>query len=142
MLVLGFILNACIDPLDISTEESLRILVVEGHITTQPGPHIVRLSESAKYGDVFEGFVRPKEDARMSIRDNLGNVIDLVEIDKGLYQTPADFMAVVGRSYSLLIITREGNSFSSLPDLVRSVPRLDSISTSYVEFPTNEGSMC
>ncbi len=130
------VVSSCIEPLDITTEEDKRILVVEGNITTQFGPHTVRVSESTKYGSIFDGFSKKIENAQVSVRDNMGNVVNLAEVDKGVYQTPSDFRAVAGRSYSLLIFTRQGRSYSSLPDKVQKVPALDSISVVFKKIPT------
>ncbi|HHM21744.1 MAG TPA: DUF4249 family protein, partial [Bacteroidetes bacterium] len=43
-----FIFSACIDELNIETDEAQRLLVVEGFIDTNPGPHRIKLSRSAK----------------------------------------------------------------------------------------------
>ena len=120
------ILGSCIDPLDVNIDREVNILIVEGSITTQPGPHFVKLSQSAKYGSIFDGYIRPVSGAIVAIRDAEGRVVTLRE-DRGapgVYITPDGFRATVGNSYSLLISTLQGEEYTSLPEKVVAAPEL------------------
>lgn len=132
------ILVSCVDALDISTDRVINDLVVEGHITTSPGPHTVRISRSAKYGSVFDDFSRPEVSAFVRVRDNEGNqtVLEESNFNPGVYLTPSGFRARVGRSYTLLINTFGGERYSSIPEEVQAVPELDTIILRYKELPS------
>lgn len=131
------ILIGCIDPLDKEVPSGLRLLTVEGGITTEHGPHKVKLTRTARYGNVFNDFVRPEEKALVSVRDNFGNVEILLETAKGVYETSASFRGEVGRSYTLQIITAKQEEYTSLPELISPVPVIDSLSYSFRSIPTS-----
>ena len=103
------------------------ILVVEGSITTVAQAHRISLSRSAKYGDIFQGFIEPETGATVSVRDDLGNVVFLTETFDGIYETPSDFRGTVGVSYTLQVVTSTGTEFSSLPEKIAEVPKIDSL---------------
>jgi hypothetical protein len=120
LIVLVGLVASCIDPLDINIDEEVNILIVEGSITTQPGPHKIRLTRSARYGSIFDGFVRGVSRAKVVIRDSDGKNFSLSEdeVIQGIYYTEPGFQAEVGKSYTLLINTPEGNEYTSLPEPV------------------------
>ncbi|MHA7131751.1 DUF4249 domain-containing protein [Algoriphagus namhaensis] len=128
---------ACIDPYEVEVEQGVQLLTVEGLITTQPGPHVVKLSRSDTYGSVFQGLVRPVRSATVVIRDDLGDVTFLAEDleERGNYLTPVGFQAVVGRSYTLQIQLVEGQVYTSLPERVESVPEIQALSYGIVRIP-------
>jgi len=119
-IFLAVFIGSCVDPLDIEIEEDLNVLIVEGSITTGPGPHNIRLSSSAKYASIIESFVRPVQRAKVVIRDSDGNNFQLIEgeLPIGVYTTPSNFLAVVGKSYTLQIRTANGLEYTSLPETI------------------------
>ncbi|MDF2158817.1 DUF4249 domain-containing protein [Algoriphagus sp. CAU 1675] len=128
---------ACIDPYEVDIEEGEQLLTVEGIVTTQPGPHRIRLTKSDTYGSVFEGLIRPVTGATVIIRDDLGEVIFLEENaeERGAYYTPSGFSAVIGRSYSLQIQTQDGKVYTSLPEKVEDVPQIKDLSVATLRIP-------
>lgn len=124
---------SCVSELEISTSRDVEILVVEGGITSGPGPHYVRVTESDRYGSVFDGFVKDIESARVSIRNDLGDVTHLQETAPGLYATSATFKGEVGTTYTLLIQLKDGRSYVSLPEKMEAVPSIDSLTAEYRE---------
>lgn len=135
--LLGF--TSCIDPFKADVDEGSSILSMEGYITTAPGPHQIKLTRTATYGDVFRDFIRPETQANVAIRENeTGLVVFLNETQRGVYETPQDFSAKLGYRYSLLITTSEGNEYTSFPSLVNDVPQLDSLSYLTITIPTGD----
>lgn len=122
-------LASCIEPYSVTVEEGAQLLTVDGMITSGPGPHLIKLTRSDTYGSVFEGLIRPVGNATVIIRDDLGQVTFLSENveDRGIYATPADFSATVGRTYTLQIQTIDGKVYTSLPERVESVPEIKDI---------------
>jgi len=135
ILILGiaFMASSCVDPLDFNIDNEVNILIVEGAITTQPGSHWIRLTRSAKYGNIFEGFVQPVIKAEVKIRDSDGISFSLTEeifsffdplsnrtlsFNTGVYRTTNTFAAVVNKSYTLLITTPNGTEYTSLPEKI------------------------
>ena len=129
ILVLGS--NACIEPLELETEVSKQVLVVEGAITTGEGPHSVRLETSDQYGDVFTGNPQPVLGATVWIRDEAGNQQYLVEGTSGFYFTDSDFKVEVNESYTLNISTSDGDWYISTPQKVIPVPPIDGLSLNW-----------
>ncbi len=128
-------LNACIDPVDINTTEEKKLLVVEGFISTKPGPHTFKLSKSAKYGSIFVGFSQKEENATIFIKDDLGKQVFLDELSPGLYQTPKGYQAEVGRTYTLIINSKSGQ-YISLPEKLEPVPIIKKLEARFKKFPS------
>lgn len=136
ILIIG-LFGGCIEPYTVEAPEGLSLLHVEGYITTAPGPHTIRLTRTATYGSVFVDFIRKVPLATVGIRDNTtGLVTFLTEIEAGVYQTPREFAAQVGRTYTLRIQTLEGDEYVSLPQETLAVPELDSLAYRMLVIPT------
>ncbi len=136
LYLLLLLMVSCIDPYKLELPEGERLITVDGYITTAPGPHVIKLTRTDTYGSVFEGLIRPVTQATVAIRDSDGEVVFLEEqAERGVYWTPSDFRAVVGKSYSLQIDVL-GNSYVSLPEKVLPVPQIDSLSYRSVKLAT------
>ncbi len=129
------LIASCIDPVTLKNEPAIGILVIEGGITTGLGPHIVRLTTSARYGDIFAGEVKGVKGAEVFIRDEIGNLIKLRESENGFYVTPNTFQGEVGKSYILLIETNDGEKYSSYSEKLLPVSPIDSIFYEFREIP-------
>jgi hypothetical protein len=136
-ILLVVLIGSCVDPLDINIDEEVNVLIVEGSITTLSGPYNIRLSRSAKYGNIFEGFVRPEQRAKVSIRDSDGVSVSLSESSDGtgIYYTPDDFLAVAGKSYSLLITLANGTDYTSLPEKIKRATDILELSAEFTKTP-------
>lgn len=131
ILLSTLIIISCIEDADLPADKALRLLTVDGRITTGPGPHVIRLTRSARYGSNFVDVVGVERFANVSIRDDLGNVTVLSEPSFGVYETPPGFRGVVGRSYSVQIITQDGKEYMSFPEKILPVAKIDSFSIAF-----------
>lgn len=127
---------SCIDPYNVEIEQGEQLLTVDGFITTDPGPHVIRLTRSDTYGSVFEGLIRPVRLARVNVRDSQGLVTFLTETDPGVYVTPDGFAAQPGFSYTLQIRLPDGKEYSSFPERVNPVAQIDSVSYRSIQLAT------
>lgn len=127
----------CIEPYEVEIAEGPQYLTIDGFITTEAGPHTIRLTRGDTYGSVFEGLIRPVRGATVIIRDDLGKVIFLGEDfdDRGSYLTPEGFRAEVGRSYTLQIQLSQGEVYTSLPEKVIATPPIKNLSYRSVTVP-------
>ncbi len=131
------LVSACIDPYNFELNQFESLVIVEGIITTAPGPHQIKLSRSALYGNNFEGVVQAIPNASLHIRDMNGSIEVLHSTDViGLYQTSPEFSAQVGNIYTLHIELQDGRTLMSLPEPALKVPDLDSLSVRTDEFFT------
>jgi hypothetical protein len=139
--VLGLILlffQGCITEFIPPVYDQKELVVVQGLITDQPGPHSVKLSKSLPLGSTDQS--EPLSGCYVMISDDQGNHIFLIESAPGEYLTPADFHGIAGRSYTLHIKTSEssGNlSYESIPMEMKAVPPIDSV---YYEKTVIQGS--
>lgn len=128
---LCFLLITCITPYDARITDNVPKLVVDGTITDQPGPHIIRLSYSSAFvnAETYDG--RAVSGASVTIEDSDG-IITPVGFDRnGLYKTPVTFKGVVSKKYSLLIKLPNGKEYRSHPELMQAVAPLDTITGIY-----------
>ncbi|MGV3587963.1 MAG: DUF4249 domain-containing protein [Adhaeribacter sp.] len=116
-------LVGCIDPLDLKTGRGTERLVVDGLITNEPGPYTVKLSMSepyASYAGNASSFVRR---ATVIISDDKGNSETLTETKPGTYTTSGNnLQGQIGNTYILTVKTREGQEYTSAPELLAPVP--------------------
>ncbi|MTI30829.1 DUF4249 domain-containing protein, partial [Xanthovirga aplysinae] len=134
LLLFLFVLmfSACEDVVDLHLPQGESRLVVEGIITNLAPPYQVKLSRMISY-DAGDGNP-PEVGAEVSITDDLGNTILLEEKVDGVYETIENSMqGQIGRTYTLHIITDEGEEYESKPELLKEVPAIESINYTYQE---------
>jgi hypothetical protein len=106
-------------------------LVVEGHISTLPGTNTVYITKSKSYNEnpYFDGL--PGAEVRVS--DDRGNTYNYSDVGTGMYTLRLDEgnTALVGRTYTLKIITPDGNIFESSPQKIVASPPIKTIDCSY-----------
>jgi hypothetical protein len=127
-LIAVFTLFTCIDPYipDLKGYDSL--LVVDGLITNANTSYIVKLSRTFQEQNSKPGVV---SDATVSISDDQGNKSYLNNLNNGIYKTDSlEFRGTIGRTYTLHILTSDGEEYESDPCFMQSVPEIDSI---YIE---------
>jgi hypothetical protein len=123
------LINSCIVEFLPEVKEEKELLVVEGLITDQPETDTIKLSKSLPFGERSDA--RPLSGCIVKISDNLGNIFNLSEYEAGTYITDsANFKGVIGRLYTLQIITDNQNTnlhYESFPMEMKPVPPIDSI---------------
>lgn len=136
-ILLLFLIGSCIDPYKVEVGQGSQLLTVEGMITSIPQVHRIQLTRSDTYGSVFQGLIRPVTGATVIVRDDQGNVTFFAEnsVVRGGYDSPANFAAVIGRSYTLQIQTVEGKAYSSFPERVESVPEVKELTYKLIKIP-------
>ena len=119
--VLSILTLGCVDEFDITLENSTPRLVVDGRITNQPGPHLVKLTRSISDSIYIDDRVTG---ASIFISDDEGNREQLIEIAPGEYWTdPMGIQGITGRTYIVEVTLTNGDVFSSEPEtLPESVP--------------------
>ena len=132
-----FLLLGCVEPYKLKVEDGPQLLTVEGILHTGPGPHLIRITRSSTYGGTNRGLIQPVLGAVVEITDNEEQKVSLEEnlSSKGNYFTPQGFRAEVGKSYTLKIQTREGQTYTSQPERVESVPPIENLLIRTVTIP-------
>ncbi|AUD04183.1 hypothetical protein CWM47_21490 [Spirosoma pollinicola] len=88
------------------------------------------LSRTADYSSTSLNLL--ETGALVTIGDTLGNQEVLQQQTPGVYRTkPGDFQGVVGRSYKLLIQTKDGTLYESDPERLKDCPPIDRLYYEY-----------
>ena len=129
---LVFLCIQCVEPFspELDPEDSENLLVVEGMVTDQPGPFRIRLTFSVPVYDKWDlvADYMPVEGAEVEIIDIWGNTFIQFDTGLGWYETKEkELQGIPGRTYQLAITTTERLQYESTPQLLRSVPSIDSV---------------
>ena len=121
-------LYACVDsyPPDVGIHTPK--LIVDGLISNQPGPYVVRLSFSQPY--ISRDPTAYVSGATVVIQDNQGNKEQLLETNPGEYRTKANGLrGTVGNAYFLEIKLTNGKQYRSKPEVLAAAPQIDTVSS-------------
>lgn len=126
-------LVACVDTFSDPVLEKTKQekLIVDGLITTELQNFSVTLSLSTAI--LGKRTLDEVPNAKVKIVDDLQNQFDLSHTKFGIYETKTKQRAVVGRSYKIIIDLPNGKKYESIPELVKSVPKIDSLHAPFVE---------
>lgn len=127
------LLDACIQQVTLPSLDTTPRLVVDGLITNEVGPHVVRLQMSHGNNE-STGTQVPLTGATVTIIEDSAVHIPLEETHRGQYSTSSSFQAVVGHSYQLFISTSEGKKYHSVPSRLSTAGLIDRV---YFEFKEN-----
>jgi hypothetical protein len=122
--------GGCVTKFIPEISENKNLLVVEGVITDQPEPYLVKLSLSSSISESLKQTAITG--AQVSVSDDQGNLFFFLETTPGIYQSnPGEFVGIPGRKYRVHINTNSEltnyNSYESQPAELLSVPPIDSL---------------
>lgn len=125
ILALSLFFWACQEEYNAMLDNVEPLLVVDGLITDQPGPHTITLSKTVRFQDDFAP--SKVSGASLKITGSDDSVVFLEETQAGVYSTPADYYGVIGESYVLHITTPDGEEFLSAPQEIIAPLTIDSV---------------
>ncbi len=143
-LTVFFCAIACVDPFDPKLQSEAKRLVIEAQLTTKLDFQYVYLTYDAPYNSdvsVFRDFVA---DAKVTLRDNLGNEFAFFDdpnqsnfiklLTTGYnYRSVNKIQLVVGRTYQLFVETADKKKYESTPEKVIGVPKIEKVSNVFRE---------
>jgi hypothetical protein len=135
-LVLAIMLHACIETFypDIAGHEN--VLVVDGMVTDEERPSLVRLSRTFSYDDHN---YHPESGATVIILDDKGTPHYLEEKKAGGYYTDsATFRGEAGGRYQLQIILADGTTYQSDYVTLKKAPPVESFDVRYEQKETRD----
>ncbi|UII31743.1 DUF4249 domain-containing protein [Fulvivirga ulvae] len=119
---------SCIDKIDLDTSTE-RLLVVDGMITDQNGPYLVRIYYSASDSTLAQGV----DNATVTISDDQGNSEKLIYSGNGYYRTANNgIQGVIGRSYQLSFSLEDGQKYESDFERIEPNVGIDTITFDYL----------
>lgn len=130
-LLVASLLTACIDPLELTTIQTVDILVVDGTITNLPEPQIIRLNRSKS--DPISGRFGAVPITKASVDVLVDSVqrIACHETVAGSYQLPSDFRGLVGHAYQLQFTLSDGTHYVSTQQIMQPVPAIGRVSAKF-----------
>lgn len=114
--------TACEEATTLDFPEEPPTLVIEGKITNQPGPYLVKVGLSSPFSDSIKNI--PITDAQIHLSDDLGNREHLQLYQPGIYRTDA-IQGKIGRTYTLEV-EYKGQMYTA-SSFLGPVGRIDSI---------------
>lgn len=102
--ILTFIIlfTSCEEVIDVDLKDAEPRLVIEGNISSEPGPYTVYLSKSGSYFDYST--LERIGDGEVTISDEYGNSEVLNEVSTGIYQTE-NMLGLENTNYSIQVIS-------------------------------------
>ena len=124
----GLILAGCIIPYEPEIKEGENRMVVEGRITSLPGPYTVTIAYSGRYAKDVSGVPEFITGAYVCINDTEGDCEVLQEISRGTYTSrEGGIQGRIGKSYNIEIITQDGKHYGSKPEKMIQPPPIKRI---------------
>ncbi|MEI7586353.1 DUF4249 domain-containing protein [Runella sp.] len=138
--IIAFFVTSCIREIDLPIRVEQPVLVVDGMITDEAPPYIVKLT----YTGVYKASNRIDESqtvsgAKVVLSDDQGKKATFEQVleEPGKYQiTDASFKGQIGRTYTLTIGLPNGEVYESKPEKMEAVPAAEQL---YSEFTENGG---
>ena len=124
------LLYGCVEPIDFDVPPSEPQIVIEGMISTNPGPYTVKVSKGLNLNEDSLDLT-PIENGSIKLYDDQGNVEDFTETSPGIYKTGGIIQGQVGHAYHIILETSDGKIFESQPDIINPVGEVDSIKFEY-----------
>ncbi len=125
LLLLAWVFSTCIDPYTPKLSGYESLLVVEGVMTDDTVPYVVRLSHNIQNEDSIPERI---SDATVAISDETGSITYLENCGDGIYKTdPEEFTGTIGKTYSLHIVTSDDKEYISAPSEMLPVPGIEDI---------------
>jgi hypothetical protein len=139
-LVVFATLFSCIDEIDLPIRLEKPKLVVDGLITNEPGPYIVRLSFTGKYQNSLSTPANlALNGAKVIISDNRGRSTELRQdvLELGTYRSiDPNFVGQTGFSYKLEVQLPTGEKYTTKSELMNPVSPILNLSYEYVNVET------
>ena len=124
------LIGSCVKPYNPDTLQTTPMMVVDGIVTDQADQTNVSLSQTADYK--YNSLNLTIQKATVTLTDNTGQTIPFREIRAGYYKPQqSGWKGIPGRTYTLTITTTDGKRYQSQPDLLKSVPPIDTIYYEY-----------
>ncbi len=126
-LLISLTAFGCLDQIDVNLGEE-PVLIIDGGLTDQPGPHVVNLRFSTGFNKIaiFEKIRSEVIGAVVEIVDNQGTRERLIELRNGKYQTKPEYQGLIGKTYHLEVLLNNGNGYTSIPEKMVPVPEIQS----------------
>jgi hypothetical protein len=120
------VVGSCVDRIEFNTPPARTLMVVDGLISTDPGPYTVTITNGF---DVDEDSIlyTPVQRLAVTLHEVNGVNESFIESSPGVYRTKGVIQGQTGHSYYINIKTIEGKIFESQPEMINPVGKIGEI---------------
>jgi len=111
------IVTACVEPISFNTPPPIDIIVVDGMITDEAAPYVVRISRGRSL-NVDTSYHYPVQGVNITLHDDTGAEEKFVEWQPGEYRTTGIIHGTVGHSYYITLGMPDGRMLRSEPEKI------------------------
>jgi Domain of unknown function (DUF4249) len=126
---------SCVEEVQIPFRSETVKLIVEGGITNDKPPYVIKLSYSGNLIRTnYLNLNLAVSGAKVTVTDDLGESVEFEQAlsERGVYRSIDDsYIGKVGRSYTLKITLKDGRTYQSKPSKMLACPPIDSLYASY-----------
>jgi len=124
------VFDSCVERIEFDSPPPGTLMVVDGSISTDPGPYTVSVTKG--FGlDADSIDFNPVQKLKVTLYDVNGDNENLSEISPGTYQTNGSLRGQIGHSYYIRIETVDRKIFESLPERINPVGKINKIRFEY-----------
>jgi hypothetical protein len=111
LIVILILILGCKDEFILDTKNYIPTMVVDGLITNEKGPYMVKISYTLPVNYLEE---KPYENCIVTLLENTGKTEILTEIEPGKYvNSETGIKGIIGNEYAISIFTPEGKEYHS-----------------------------
>jgi hypothetical protein len=116
---------SCKEPYHPEIDTNVSGIVINGLITDEPGPYTINITRPMSYDSIKSV---PVQNANVFVTDNKHNVFFFYETTPGIYISDTlTFKPAYYSQYTLNVITMDGHSYRSTPQLLYPKGNIDSV---------------
>ena len=108
---------ACVDPIGFNSDKPEEIIILDGSITTEPGPYTITISRALPL-DSDSTTNMPVTGASIVLHNAGGDSESFTEIAPGKYSTGGVIRGSVGSTYHITMTMGDGAKFESQPETI------------------------
>ena len=126
------LLTGCVDAYEPDTTNTVNVIVVDGRLTDQDEPQVVKLNRSRAEPYTGRFGTLPIANATVELVIDSTQVVAMHETAKGTYQLPDGFRGQMGRHYQLRFALDDGTRYVSSAEIMQPVPAIGPVSQRFV----------
>ncbi|NOQ24107.1 MAG: DUF4249 family protein [Bacteroidales bacterium] len=128
LIILSILTLGCKDEFLLETTKYKPIMVVDGMISNEEGPYVIKLSLASPLPKEEKEI--PLEGCTVTLYENSIKSDDFLENEPGIYVISEDgIQGVIGNTYSISIITPDGKEYNTKPQEMKEPVEIDSLYT-------------
>ena len=133
--------QSCVEPVDADFEFQSGIIFIDGYALTETGLSTITITESVFEFQTYKLVNVPNAKVKIENVDT-GEIVEFTEDTAGIYACPADFAAMAGEVWKMLVEFENGKKVESKPQTVVEAVPIAAVNLEYaadIEFDVDIG---